>query len=117
LRKGIAVYPGPLHTLHAWAYLPDLARAFVLVAERQATLPMFEVLHFPGHTLTGEELLEALARSARRQGLLLRTCLCAGDRCRGLCCVPRGLRCRCCGRSPRCRYRVRRAPLGGRAAD
>ena len=71
LRKGIAVYPGPLHPLHAWAYLPDLARAFVLVAERQALLPMFEVLHFPGHTLTGEELLEALARSARRQGLLL----------------------------------------------
>jgi nucleoside-diphosphate-sugar epimerase len=71
LRKGIAVYPGPLHTPHAWAYLPDLARAFVMVAERQATLPMFEMLHFAGHTLTGEELLEALARSARRQGLLL----------------------------------------------
>lgn len=71
LRKGIAVYPGPLHAIHAWAYLPDLARAFVQVAEQRALLPMFEVLHFAGHSLTGEELLENLARSARRQGLLL----------------------------------------------
>jgi nucleoside-diphosphate-sugar epimerase len=71
LRKGIAVYPGPLHAIHAWAYLPDLARAFVKVAEQRTLLPMFEVLHFAGHSLTGEELLENLARSARRQGLLL----------------------------------------------
>ena len=71
LRKGIAVYPGPLNVMHAWAYLPDLARAFVMVAERQAALPMFEALHFEGHSLTGEALLESLARSARRQGLLL----------------------------------------------
>jgi nucleoside-diphosphate-sugar epimerase len=71
LRKGQAVYPGPLHAVHAWAYLPDLARAFVMVAERRAALPMFEVLHFAGHALTGAELLEGLARSARRQGLLL----------------------------------------------
>src|SRR5262245_4629433 len=41
LRNGIAVYPGPLDAVHAWAYLPDLARAFVRVAEQQATLPMF----------------------------------------------------------------------------
>jgi nucleoside-diphosphate-sugar epimerase len=71
LRKGIAVYPGPLHAIHAWAYLPDLARAFVKVAEQRALLPMFEVLHFAGHAFTGEELLENLARSARRQGWLL----------------------------------------------
>jgi nucleoside-diphosphate-sugar epimerase len=71
LRKGVAVYPGPLHAVHAWAYLPDLARAFVKVAEQRAALPMFEVLHFAGHALTGADLLENLARSARRQGLLL----------------------------------------------
>jgi nucleoside-diphosphate-sugar epimerase len=71
LRKGKVVYPGPLNAVHAWAYLPDLARAFVMVAERHAALPMFEVLHFAGHELTGTDLLENLARSARRQGLLL----------------------------------------------
>jgi len=71
LRKGIAVYPGPLDVVHAWAYLPDLAGAFVRVAEQRAMLPMFETLHFPGHALNGAELLENLARSARRQGLLL----------------------------------------------
>jgi len=71
LRKGIAVYPGPLRAVHAWAYLPDLARAFVMVAEHQAALPMFEVLHYEGHCVTGTELLESMARSARRQGLLL----------------------------------------------
>lgn len=71
LRKGVAVYPGPLDAPHAWAYLPDLARTFVAVAENRARLAIFETLHFPGHTLTGEDLLEALALSARRQGLLL----------------------------------------------
>jgi hypothetical protein len=30
--KGKLVYPGPLDRVHAWAYLPDLARAFVAVA-------------------------------------------------------------------------------------
>jgi nucleoside-diphosphate-sugar epimerase len=71
LRKGVAVYPGPLDAPHAWAYLPDLARTFVAVAEHRAKLAIFETVHFPGHTLTGEDLLEALALSARRQGLLL----------------------------------------------
>ena len=51
--------------------MADLARAFVMVADQRSALPMFEVLHFAGHALTGEELLTALARSARRQGLLL----------------------------------------------
>lgn len=69
LRAGKLVYPGPLDRAHAWAYLPDLARAFVAVAERArpgqaAGLSAFEVLHFEGHTLTGAELLAALAGAA-----------------------------------------------------
>jgi len=59
-----------MNSVHAWAYLPDLARAFVLVAERRADLPVFETLHFPGHAPTGEELLECMSRSAQRVGLL-----------------------------------------------
>ena len=32
--KGRLVYPGPLDLPHAWAYLPDLARAFVRIAQQ-----------------------------------------------------------------------------------
>jgi len=70
LPKGKAVYPGRADLVHAWAYLPDLARAFVMIAERRAALSAFDTLHFPGHALTGEELLAGIARSARRLGLL-----------------------------------------------
>jgi hypothetical protein len=60
LAKGRLVYPGPQNLPHAWAYLPDLARAFVAVAERsvQDGAPAFETLHFAGHTLTGGQLLD-----------------------------------------------------------
>jgi hypothetical protein len=33
LRQGVMTWPGPLDVPHAWAYLPDLAQAFVRVAE------------------------------------------------------------------------------------
>ncbi|HYN58297.1 MAG TPA: NAD-dependent epimerase/dehydratase family protein [Rubrivivax sp.] len=62
------VYPGPLHVPHAWAYLPDLARAFVAVAASD-DLPDFADLHFPGHTLTGTQLLAALERAAACLGI------------------------------------------------
>jgi nucleoside-diphosphate-sugar epimerase len=69
LRDGKITYPGPLRLVHAWAYLPDLARTFVAVAERRAQLAVAEVLHFPGHALTGEELIGGIERSAHRLGL------------------------------------------------
>jgi nucleoside-diphosphate-sugar epimerase len=68
-------YPGPLDRAHAWAYLPDLALAFVDVAalKRQedatGTGRAYETLHFAGHTLTGAELLQALADAARALGV------------------------------------------------
>lgn len=66
LRAGKLVYPGPLDVPHAWAYLPDLARAFVAVAERAllGNALAFEKLHFTGHTLTGTELLDAVQAAA-----------------------------------------------------
>ena len=63
------VYPGPLYVAHAWAYLPDLARAFVAVAER-SDLPLFTSLHFAGHTLTGAQLLAAVERAAASLGIV-----------------------------------------------
>jgi len=62
------VYPGPLDVPHAWAYLPDLARSFVLLAGRD-DLPPVTRLHFPGHTLTGRELLDGLEAAAVEAGM------------------------------------------------
>jgi len=66
--RGKLVYPGPLDVPHAWAYLPDLARAFVAVAAADDGQP-FQRLHFAGHTLSGRELLAALDRAAAALGL------------------------------------------------
>jgi nucleoside-diphosphate-sugar epimerase len=63
------VYPGPLDVPHAWAYLPDLARAFVAVAS-SAERPAFSVQHFAGHTLTGAQLLAAVERAAAALGIV-----------------------------------------------
>jgi len=62
-------YPGPADVPHGWAYLPDLARAFVALAER-GDLPAHARLHFEGHTLTGEQLLDGLELAARDLGLV-----------------------------------------------
>jgi nucleoside-diphosphate-sugar epimerase len=59
LDRGKFVYPGSLDIEHAWAYLPDLARAFVAVAERGAKLPAFDTFHFGGHNVTGRQMLAA----------------------------------------------------------
>jgi nucleoside-diphosphate-sugar epimerase len=68
LRQGKLVYPGPLHIAHAWAYLPDLARAFVAAASRD-DLPAYADLPFAGYTLTGAELLASIERAAAALGL------------------------------------------------
>lgn len=70
LTDGKLVYPGPLNVPHAWAYLPDLARAFVAVAERglEDSALRFETLLFTGHTLTGAELLDAVQAAATDLG-------------------------------------------------
>lgn len=72
LRAGKLVYPGPLDVPHAWAFLPDLASAFVAVAERAGPgdTPAFETLHFTGHTMTGTELLEAVQAAAADLGIV-----------------------------------------------
>jgi nucleoside-diphosphate-sugar epimerase len=70
LRAGKVVYPGPLDVVHAWAYLPDLARAFVAVADRRAELPAVARLHFAGHAVTGAQFLDALERAAATLGLV-----------------------------------------------
>ncbi len=63
LKKNIVTYPGPLDRVHAWAYLPDLAKAFVKVAQEKDSFSLFEVFNFEGHAITGEEMVGALNRS------------------------------------------------------
>jgi nucleoside-diphosphate-sugar epimerase len=67
IHKGTLMYPGPLDRTHAWAYVPDLARAFVAVAAQHAP-QRFSSVQFPGHALTGEALLIAIEREARALG-------------------------------------------------
>jgi nucleoside-diphosphate-sugar epimerase len=69
IAQGKLVYPGPLDRPHAWAYLPDLAAAFVAVAAMPSA-PGLQRYHFAGHTLTGAQWLAAIERVARPLGLL-----------------------------------------------
>jgi nucleoside-diphosphate-sugar epimerase len=66
LGKGRVVHPGPMDVPHAWAYLPDLAAAFVDLAERASDLPDHATFGFPGHAPTGAELHAALEAATGR---------------------------------------------------
>ncbi len=67
IRKGAFTSPGGLRTATAWAYLPDLAQTFVKVAQERAKLKSFEVFHFKGNSLTGQQWLDMLTPIAREQ--------------------------------------------------
>ncbi len=54
--KGVTLSPGDPDASHTWAYLPDFARAAVMLAERRETLDTFEDIPFPGYTLSLREL-------------------------------------------------------------
>jgi nucleoside-diphosphate-sugar epimerase len=61
LAKNQVTYPGPTDKAHAWAYLPDLAAYFVQVASLRHSLGSLATIHFEGHTLTGQQLIDALS--------------------------------------------------------
>lgn len=67
LRRGLFTYPGNPDIPHAWAYLPDLARAAVDLAERRMDLPVYCDVPFPGYTLSGTQMAELLNRVLARQ--------------------------------------------------
>jgi len=68
ITQGRLVYPGPLDVPHAWAYLPDFARACAALASRPLP-PGLTRVHFAGHTLTGSQLLGAIERAAALIGV------------------------------------------------
>jgi nucleoside-diphosphate-sugar epimerase len=62
--RGKVSVPGGRDIGHAWAYLPDLAKAFTVLADRRAELGAFETFHFAGHFVTHGELLAGMKVSA-----------------------------------------------------
>lgn len=65
-RKGYIRYPGAPDAPHAWAYLPDAARAAVALAEIRERLSPVEDVPFEGYTLTGNQLAEAIGAALGR---------------------------------------------------
>ncbi|HTH08833.1 MAG TPA: NAD-dependent epimerase/dehydratase family protein [Acidovorax sp.] len=70
LPRGRVTWPGPLDVGTPWAYLPDLARAFVRVAQERERLAPFECLHFAGHHVSAQQWLHSFAAIAAEQGWL-----------------------------------------------
>ena len=64
--KGMFTYPGRRDAVHAWAYLPDMARAMVGLAAKRATLPAFSSFGFEGYSLTGAQLHRAVEQAVGR---------------------------------------------------
>ena len=64
IKKGVVKTMGKPGVPHAWAYLPDLGRAFEALASVRKSLKAFDRFHFAGHFVTGEEMGAAVARAA-----------------------------------------------------
>lgn len=58
--KGKLYHMADLDLGHAWAYLPDLARAFTILANRREELGAFENFHFAGHYVTNGAMMNAI---------------------------------------------------------
>lgn len=70
--KGKFTAPGDPDAPHAWAYLPDLAMAAVMLAERREMLDTFDEVLFPGYTLSLNELRRIAERVLGREIALSR---------------------------------------------
>src|SRR5450830_1463103 len=69
LTRGKASWMGDLDVSTPWAYLPDLARTLVMLAERDDLAP-FEDFHFAGHQVSARQWLAVLSQVAQEQGWL-----------------------------------------------
>jgi nucleoside-diphosphate-sugar epimerase len=62
LRGGRILDPGGHGVPHAWAYLPDVARAGVDLLERRAALAPFDVFHFAGYSVDASSMIDEVRR-------------------------------------------------------
>ena len=67
IKSGKVTLPGPADTQQAYAYVPDWARAAVILAEKRDALATFEDIPFPGHAFTYEELRQKTADALGRK--------------------------------------------------
>jgi hypothetical protein len=65
--KGVVTAMGDPDAAHAYAYLPDMAGAGVMLAEKRSELPAFCEVPFPGHTFSIRELTRELERLTGRR--------------------------------------------------
>ncbi len=66
IAKGTYTAAGPAHLVHEWAYLLDLAKAFVGLADNSGRLSRYESLHFPGHAITDRQMKAAAEKALGR---------------------------------------------------
>ncbi len=66
LAKGKLVTPGKYDTIHAWAFLPDLAATIVKLAEIEGQLGDYEVFHFENHNVSARQLAQATGAKLSR---------------------------------------------------
>ena len=67
LRKGVFTYPGRTDIDHAWAFLPDLARAAVELAQMRTALNRCEEVLFQGYTCSGQQMADHIGATIGRQ--------------------------------------------------
>ncbi|MBE0579354.1 NAD-dependent epimerase/dehydratase family protein [Devosia sp.] len=63
-RKGKVYRMADSELGHAWAYLPDLGRAFAVLGEKRGEFGAFENFHFAGHYVTHGALMEAIVKAS-----------------------------------------------------
>ena len=64
LKSGVVRTAGYAGVAHAWAYLPDLARAFEALASVRSTLKGFDRFHFAGHYVAPAQMKAAIENVA-----------------------------------------------------
>jgi nucleoside-diphosphate-sugar epimerase len=65
IERSRLTYPGPLDAVHAWAYLPDFTATLVRLADQRAEFKSFEAFGFPGHAITGHELIAVIEAATK----------------------------------------------------
>jgi nucleoside-diphosphate-sugar epimerase len=66
VNRGRLIYPGDADAVHAWAFLPDLARAAEHLARNRAHLARFEEVVFPGYAMTGRQFAQHVSQAIHR---------------------------------------------------
>lgn len=67
MRRGKITTLGDPDTVHAWAWLPDLAETIVRLAEVEGQLGRYEIFHFESHNVTLRQIRDAAQAAVGRK--------------------------------------------------